>query len=75
MRKWNNLLQITRPVRAGLELEPGSDIKARLSGSFAKYTKRYRELYKVRARPKQPIAEVPKRHRERYEDSRKGANQ
>lgn len=27
-------------------MEPGSDVKARLLGYFAKYTKHYRELYK-----------------------------
>lgn len=74
MRKRNHLLEITCPVKAGLELEPGSDVKARLFSSFAKYTKCYRELYEVRARPKWLTAEVPKRHRERCEDS-KGANQ
>ena len=39
IRKWNNLLAIPSPVKAGLELEAGSDVKAILLGYFAKHTK------------------------------------
>lgn len=53
MRKENNLLEITCTVKARLEaMEPGSDVKAKLLGYFAKYTKHYRELYKSQGKAK-----------------------
>lgn len=33
-------------------MEPGSDVKAKLLGYFAKYTKHYRELYKSQGKAK-----------------------